>query len=255
MNFVPSFLEVLKDLYIFFYPKETKLSINTYIKLIYRVLRYSLPWRAVTEDFTIHHTTLFNFFKRMQKAHIFEIAYKIMKLSCPEDTNYFIDSTMIRNMYGRDTVGKNHYDRFRYASKVTAIVNSKGLPTSLHIVEANINDCLLIEPCLENMQLKIIGSRLKNCNLIGDGGYINARVKKAIKIEDNINMIYPYRIDQKKCNTNDEKILLKKRIVIEHFFAILKQYRRLRDRWDNTIKSFESFLYLACGNIIAKRIF
>lgn len=252
MNFTTSFLNILGDLYLFFYPTKTKIPLKTYIKMIYKTLRYALTWRAVAENSKVDHSTVHKFFKRMQNANIFEIAYKIMTLACPKDTNYFIDSTMIRNMYGRDTVGRNHFDRGRYASKVTAIVNSKGLPVSLHIVEANINDSLLIEPCVK---CKVVGSRFKNCNLIGDGGYINSRVKKNLKNEDNVDLIYPYRKDQKQINTCEEKILLKKRIVVEHFFAILKQYRRLRDRWDNKAKSFESFLYLACGNIIAKRLF
>ena len=48
-----------------------------------------------------------------------------------------IDSTFVKNIYGRDCIGRNPTDRGRMATKVSALVDQDGLPLSLRFFPAN----------------------------------------------------------------------------------------------------------------------
>jgi hypothetical protein len=52
----------------------------------------------------------------------------------------FLDSSMIYNALGVETTGKNHYDRNRLGTKVSAIVDKNKVPLSLTFYPANQHD-------------------------------------------------------------------------------------------------------------------
>ena len=83
----------------------------------------------------------------------------------------------------------------------------------------------------------------KKTNIIGDKGFII----NPSKITDiNINLITPKRTNQKTRNTEQEKIKLKKRSVIERWFGRLKNFNRIMVRRDKLISTFMGFVYLGC---------
>ena len=67
-------------------------------------------------------------------------------------------------------------------------------------------------------------------------------------------MIYPYRSNQKKKNTEAEKLLLKKRYLIEHVNAWFKNCKRLTMRVDRLDETFNSFLKLKLLTVTIKRL-
>ena len=161
----------------------------------------------------------------------------------------FIDSTMIKNINGKDHLGKNHYDRNRKGNKLTVIVNKDGIPISIHLTTANIHDSQLIEDALNNCYIKIIKSRL-----IADKGYINKKLKNKLK-RKTINLIYPYRNNQTEQNTTFEKNKLNGRYIVENYFCWLKKYRRIQQRYDSKIINYLNFIYLASSNLICNKLF
>ena len=111
----------------------------------------------------------------------------------------------------------------KLGSKITAIVDDKGFPMCGYLSASNIMDSTLTIPTVENLDVK------HHVNLIADKGYISLANKKKL-FDRNINLIYPYRKNQKKKNT--ELKLLKKRYIVENFSPLIKQFRRIRNRYD-----------------------
>ena len=54
------------------------------------------------------------------------------------------NTTAYKNIYGKDCVGKNPTDRGRKATKLSVIVDEKGVPHSLHASEGNVSDMKLM---------------------------------------------------------------------------------------------------------------
>ena len=91
-------------------------------------------------------------------------------------------------------------------------------------------------------------------------GYISKKQRIKCK-KQSITLICPYRSCrrhiQKKQNTKKELMLLKDRYIVEHLFKILrivmKNYRKLRMRYDALVASFEGFVMLACMDIVISK--
>jgi len=230
--------------------RKLKMNIDVYINEISNILKYGNPWRSINHPI-LHYTTFYKFYCRLCSNNIFRKIYRaITKLYFKKNKskNLYIDSTMIKNINGKDFTGNNHYDRNRKGNKITVIVNDKGIPISLHLSKANIHDSKLIEDTVNLSSIKIISSRI-----IADKGYINHKMKKKLK-RKKISLIYPYRKNQKEQNTTFEKNLLKGRYIVENYFSWLKQYRRIQQRYDSTSINYFNFVYLASINIIINKL-
>ena len=86
--------------------------------------------------------------------------------------------------------------------------------------QSNVMDSTLTQPTVDDLEVP------HHVNLIADKGYISL-ANKTILSRKNISLIYPYRKNQKQKNTDSELKLLKKRYIVEKFFAWLKQFRRI----------------------------
>jgi hypothetical protein len=67
------------------------------------------------------------------------------------------------------------------------------------------------------------------------------------KDNKNILLITPKRKNQTIQNTEIESIKLKLRYKIENCFSLIKQYERIILRKEKKIKTFMSFMYIACA--------
>jgi transposase len=157
---------------------------------------------------------------------------------------------MIKNINGRENLGRNHYDRNRKGNKITVLVNEFGMPVSLTVAAANTHDSKLIMSSINSSTVKIVRSRI-----IADKGYINARIKRKLRRSANISLIYPYRRNQNRNNTTFEKNLLKKRHIVENFFSWLKKYRRIQQRYDCTSIIYLNFVYFGTANLMINKLF
>ena len=119
---------------------------------------------------------------------------------------------MIKNLYGTQLVGPNHYDRNRLGNKITTIVDEQGVPMCCCLSQSNVMDSTLTQPTVDDLEVP------HHVNLIADKGYISL-ANKTILSRKNIDLIYPYRKNQKQKNTDSELKLLKKRYIVENFFA------------------------------------
>ena len=59
-----------------------------------------------------------------------------------------------------------------------------------------------------------------------------------------IKLLYPYKKNSKKVNSNKDKKLLKRRHIVENSICSLKQFRKLNTRYERKLKYFDGFVKL-----------
>lgn len=158
--------------------RHNKENLDHYIEVINYVLKTGIQWNQLHEK--LHYTTYHKKFVRWNQCQIFQTTYNILLkllkaqkyLKNDDLKNLYIDSSMIKNIRGRDKTGINHYDRGRKGNKVTVIVTDKGWPLAVNFNPSNTADIKLVEPTLDQISFKILGSRL-----IADKGYSSKKHK------------------------------------------------------------------------------
>ena len=153
---------------------------------------------------------------------ILPLSIIIQNLSGEETGIYYIDSTKLQICHGKRTrsnkvfkniskVGRSSYGRFM-GFKLHVIINNKGSITAIKVTKANKSDL----SCAADLAQGLTG------NLYGDKGYISKKLftepfKNGLKIFTSI------RKDMKNyLLSNPDKYHLRKRVLIESVFNVLK---------------------------------
>ena len=233
--------------------RKPKYSIQYYLQKIIYLTKNGVSWRALdtTTNINNHYSSIYKKYKFWNNNNVFHDVwndiingYKKKTLRKCKLLNLFIDSTSIRNIKGHDMIGRNYADKNRYGTKISVICDSNKIPLSVSVYPANVHDTQTINGSIDN--LNINHKTPIKINLIGDKGYIiNKNKRKLLKRNNNIKLITPIRKNQKAKITKGDKELLKTRCLVEHVFMFLKMKKRIHVRYDNSINSFNGFIYLA----------
>jgi transposase len=234
--------------------RHNEKDIEHYIEIIYKVLRTGTQWKHINTP--LHYTTYHKKFIKWNNNNLFQnVFYIIIKLLEHENIlnsdflkDLYIDSTMIKNIKGTEFLGMNHYDRNRKGNKVSIVVTKTGIPLGMCLSTSNIHDINLIEDTLDDIKIKIIGSRLG-----GDKGYISKKIKDKLKKEKNINLITNLRNNSKETLNTEDKEFLKKRHIVENTFSWLKNNKKLINRYESKAINFEQNWYLSFIILITNR--
>ena len=143
----------------------------------------------------------------------------------------------------RDCVGRNPTDRGRRATKLSAIVDSSGIPISLVAFPANTSDYKTVDATL----LQRLCPTPRPCPLYADKGYDSKKVR-----HDLSHAGYIARVSQRRVSVH--RVVNQRRGVVERFFSWLDKNRRLIVRYDAYIASYMSWTWLACCKILGKRM-
>ncbi len=234
--------------------RPNKEKVAHYVDKIFKVLKSGMLWKDL--EGPLYHKTYYKKFRKWSKDKIFQNTYMcLMKLLEKEQfftergKLLFIDSSMVRNMNGTEDIGRNHYDRMRNGSKVTIVVTQEGIILSMKVTGSNIHDSRLVLDSLEDINIKIIGTRL-----VGDKGYNSIKLKKEVKEKNDVILIYPLKKSQKGALTDSEKEDLSHRHVVENCFSWIRRYRRLAVRYDRLTSTMVEFYYLAALNITCNKL-
>jgi len=213
----------------------------------------------------IKKSTLHYHVKFFSKNEIFESIYKELlekyyKVRKYQKLKYqSIDSTFVSNKHGIENVGRNKYYKNKRGTKISAIVDSLGIPISLEIDSGNVNDLTFINKHFNNLFITPNTSNIKNNKykqyLLGDKGYDSKdfRTKlqtlgyKPIIDYNNRNTKNPLL---KKQLTKQEKVIYKKRMIVENTFSWLKMNKRLLFRVDKFTYIFNNFIFAALVKMI-----
>ena len=90
------------------------------------ILRTGMQWRSLVPK-TASYITVFKTMHLWMKSNVFKTAYtNLLRLYRRQRrTKYYcVDSTHVKNVYGRDCKGRNHADRGRFSTKLSAVIST-----------------------------------------------------------------------------------------------------------------------------------
>ena len=222
--------------------RPSQLSPEDAVDHIFKLLRTGMQWREVNT--TVNFTNLFRRFHKWANAGIFRNAYKralrTYKRLCPTK-HYCIDSSYVKNRFGQVGVGKNHTDRGRKALKLSVVTDQNGVCCSVTTDPGNRPDVTLLASSLQGALLQ-----LDRLPLYADRGYdsrANRAVCQRFGLADRI-----FRRRTKTVRRTNAK-----RIVIEHTFAWIQQFRRLLFFYEQTPPTYTAFALCALGHRLCSR--
>ena len=118
------------------------LQFNDAFDSLLRVVRTGMQWRELKPD-SVSHITVFKWTHLWMREGVFKTAYTRLLRLYQRDKRpkyYCIDSSYVKNVYGRDCTGRNPTDRGRRATKLSAVVDDLGIPVSLLAAPGNVSD-------------------------------------------------------------------------------------------------------------------
>ncbi len=218
--------------------RQKKLSSAYVLDRIFYVCKTGCQWNQL-EVVQGSWKTVFHYFNLWSKLRLFENAFYNMSKTV-QSCVVIVDCSFIKNVCGRDVVGRNPTDRG--ATKVSLITNEHGTPLATCFHRANKNDCTTLRHIMDTCARKT--NALKSATaLLADKGYDSETCRSLCKANGLTDMI-------PKRGTRDTYT---GRYVVEQTFGILDLYRRIRVRYESTIRNFKSFHYLACACVVYNR--
>ena len=151
-------------------------------------------------------------------------------------------------------LGKNRHYNNKYSIKISAITNNSMIPLNVKLYNAAITDSEIGYD-----QLMQFNNFTKSTYLLADKGYSCNNID-TICTKLKLTQIIPFN----KRNTKNKKIInskklnklqlsiYKKRVKVENFFAILKNYKRIDHIYEKNITTYEALLHFALIDIILK---
>jgi transposase len=230
---------------------NTKHKLENIIEEIIYVLQTGLAWRKIRSP--INYNTLYWHHKRFIKYDIYGKIYRrLFRYYGNNNINslniQIIDSSFILNKFGKNKIARNKFYRNKNCNKISAITDKNGIPISIIIGKGNIHDLKFFNKHFNDMCIISNRYELNNKYFLADKAYESKKLRE-VCIKNNYKVLIP-----KKINSNNDyyfdKIIYKKRIIIENMFAKLKLYRRIMIRYDSNINTYKAFVYLGISNLI-----
>ena len=223
---------------------ETKELLNKMVL----VLESGMSWRHLGQCTQgVDFRTVHRHFISWSRMGVFRTAYQsLIRLHSRKSRRseyHCMDSSYVKSIYGRDCIGRNPTDRGRRATKLSAIVDSSGIPISLVAFPANTSDYKTVDATL----LQRLCPTQRPCPLYADKGYDSKKVR-----HDLSHAGYIARVSQRRVSVH--RVVNQRRGVVERFFSWLDKNRRLIVRYDAYIASYMSWTWLACCKILGKRM-
>lgn len=227
---------------------------------ILKVLRSGCRWRDLNlpsyPDGVTHWRRLRFWRKKNGFTHVWNLLLRLLDQEKKlQKQRVSIDGSLIQSFAFKDTTGysgKHH----RVGTKISTLADGTGIPLSVCFAQGNRHDLMLAPQTL--LSLEFAHSRLPVTSLLADKGYDSRKFRRFALAQKFV----PYipRRNGTKVRKKQQLLYLidtplqKKRYVVEQTNSWVKSFRRLRHRFDYTLLSFESFVYLAILVICVRRL-
>ena len=235
--------------------KQQKYNLSDYLIEILYILKTGIAWRDIRSQ--INWNSIYKIYIKLNNHHIFETKYidllnKYIKKGSNKKLKYVsTDTTFIPNKKGKDYIGYNKFYNRKNGTKLSIIVDVKGVPLNLKCCSGNEHDGTVLLKQLKTWDVVKNGHDAKHKRyFLADPAYDSVKIREKVK-----SFNYEPLIHQNKRNIKDpskikklnerEKIIYKKRLIVENRFSSLKNNRRISIRYDSKIESFKGFIYLA----------
>ena len=204
------------------------------------ILKTGISYRNVSDYTHINWNTIYKFKLKLVKYNVFEKLFnKTINEYISEMGNnskqYYTDTTFVCNKLGEDLVSYNPQVKKHKTSKISIISDDFNIPISIKIDTGSKHDVTILKEQL----IEFSNSHPLLCNenntIVADGAYDSNPLHKLVKelkfkkliTNKNIrNLKDKTKINKIKLNKYD-KMLLKKRVCIEHVINKFKQYKRI----------------------------
>jgi transposase len=248
-----------------------KYTINELLTNVFIVLKNGLSFREISIYTKIYWNTVYKFFIKLTKHKIINEIYsntinkyliEINKNSYQNKKYLFTDTTIIQNKLGVDKVSINPQLKKHKSSKISIVIDDFGVPINSDIFLSSINDAKIADLQINNI-IKLHPLMCTNNNiLIGDAAYDSNNIRKLLTDFKIGVLLTPKNIrntkNTEKIKSNqlslEQKLLLNKRILVEHTINRYKQFKRLNNRYDKKSENFKTFLFIASLIIVNKKI-
>lgn len=232
-----------------------KHSLNDIITEIIYVLKTGISWRNLRSH--INYNSIYYHFKRFVNNNIFIDAYNSILNSYLQKikniNGIIIDSSFIQNKFGKGNIKRNKFFKNKKCFKLSIITDFNNIPFSILLANGNLHDSTIFDDHKDDI-LKYKKNIPKNSNFLADKGYISKNINNFCT-NNNIVYLVPNKINSKKPPFTDEQnIIYKKRLFIEHLFARIKQFRRIALIYDSKFNTYNNFLHLALSIIMLEKI-
>ena len=150
---------ILKQKILLEFPQKTigrpRCDIDLLLDALFYLIHTGCQWRALPPCIigNTHYTTVHKMIRRCIVADVFRAAYEqLLRVyrKKREPLRYSIDSTMVKNVYGRDCLGRNPVDRGRKGSRMSVAVDDLGVVFGCCLHPANIPDVSLLATILKD---------------------------------------------------------------------------------------------------------
>ena len=133
-----------------------------------------------------------------------------------------VDTSFVKNVHGRDVLGRNPTDRGRNATKVSMLTDARGTPLALTFHRANRHDSKTLAHTL-GVAEHTVGIREWMGTTPADKGY-DARTCREACVAHGLRPVISRR--GSPCDRRANAT----RVVVEQTFGMLDQFRRIRIR-------------------------
>ena len=215
------------------------------IDCLFRVVRTGMQWSEVRSN-TASYTSVFKHTRRWIQAGIIEASYSSVLQEYSQANHprhYIVDSSYVKNAFGRQGLGRNPVDRGRKALKVSILTDHNGVVHNLRTDAANTSDFNLFAPMLSSMFIQ-----LRRIEVFADRGYDSRRNRAAAYAHG-----FLPRIMRRRCRNVRRQN--GKRVFVEHAFAWIDRYRRLIFQYEQTQDVHMAYTLLALGHLLCTRVF
>ena len=226
-------------------PKRRPLSLDPSeaIDCLFKLVRTGMQWREL-QPTTASYITVFKHTRRWIQTGIVHDAYASLlqeHVRKNPSKHYIVDSTYVKNAFGRVGLGRNPVDRGRKALKISALTDQDGIVHNLRCDPANTSDFRLFTPMLSSMLIN-----LRRIEVFADRGYDSRRNR-----DDAYQRGFLPRIMRRRCRNSRRQN--GKRVRIEHTFGWIDKYRRLLFQYEQTEQIHLSYTLLALGHLLCTR--
>jgi len=218
--------------------RPRSLTITQTLDKIMYICRTGCQWSQLPTEGMVSCKTVYHRFNLWSKHRVFEDAfYNLARLYTTQTKlPLVVDTTSVKNVFGRQVCGRNHADRARKATKVSLLADSSGTPLTLAFHACNKNDCTTFRHLLDTAARKL-PSIHEHGAVYADKGYDSA-TNRAVCNRHNLLPCIPRRGTIEGWSSV--------RYVVEVVFARMDRFRRVIMRYDASICSFKAFNFITC---------
>jgi len=165
-----------------------KYGTEIYLNLIFRRMRTGMQWNEFQKLNIIgpEYSGICKKQGKWVKYGVFKEFWKrciifYSKSKGIQWNSLLVDASYVKNIRGRNLLGRNPTDRGRNSSKISALTDKRGVPLSIIIEKGNVHDSKLLAITLDNIIIRKRCDKRRKKNLHADLGYYGAKCSETIK--------------------------------------------------------------------------